>query len=74
MITLSRALMGSVWNSNLPMAPGQSQQTAPATAKTMARILITIAAPQPPISGGEDQESYWAFVSFVAAKGQTFVI
>jgi hypothetical protein len=27
------------------------------------------------ISGGlEDQESYWAFVSFVAAKGQILVI
>jgi hypothetical protein len=29
---------------------------------------------KPQISGGlEDQESYWAFVSFVAAKGQIYV-
>jgi hypothetical protein len=43
-ITLSRTLTGRAWNSKPPIAPGQSQQTAPATAKAMARILIAIAA------------------------------
>jgi hypothetical protein len=42
-ITLSRALTGKAGNSKPTIAPGQSQQTAPATAKTMARILIAIA-------------------------------
>jgi len=36
-ITLSRALTGKAGNSKPTIAPGQSQQTAPATAKTMAR-------------------------------------
>src|ERR1700751_717958 len=42
-ITLSRALTGKAGNNKPTIAPGQSQQTAPATAKTMARILIAIA-------------------------------
>jgi hypothetical protein len=44
-IALSRALTGKAWNSKPPMAPGQSQQTAPAIAKTMAKILIAIVSP-----------------------------
>jgi hypothetical protein len=42
MITLSRALTGNAWNSKAPMAPGQSQQMAPATARTMAKALINM--------------------------------
>jgi hypothetical protein len=38
--TLSRALTGSALNRKPPMAPGQSQQTMPANARMMARILI----------------------------------
>jgi len=45
-ITLSRALTGRAWNSKPPISPGRSQQTAPASAKTMARIFIAIAAPR----------------------------
>jgi hypothetical protein len=44
-IALSRALTGKAGNSQPTNAPGQSQQAAPATAKTMARTLIAIAAP-----------------------------
>jgi hypothetical protein len=35
-----RAPTDKGWNSKPPIAPSQSQQTAPATAKTMARIRI----------------------------------
>jgi hypothetical protein len=38
--TLSRALMGKARNSKPPMAPGRSHQTAPATAKMIAKTLI----------------------------------
>jgi hypothetical protein len=34
-ITLSRTLTGRAWNSKPPIAPGQSQHMAPATAKAM---------------------------------------
>ena len=44
-IALSRGLTGKAGNSQPTNAPGQSQQAAPATAKTMARTLIAIAAP-----------------------------
>ena len=37
---LSRALTGKAWNNNPPRAPGQIQQTAPATAKAMANTLV----------------------------------
>ena len=42
-ITLSRTLTGRAWNSKPPIAPGQSQHMAPATAKAMASILIAMA-------------------------------
>jgi hypothetical protein len=40
MVALSRALTGEAWDSKLPISAGKSQQTAPATAKTMARIIL----------------------------------
>ncbi len=46
MIALSRELTGKAWDSKPPISPGKTQQTMPATAKTMTRmILIGIAAP-----------------------------
>jgi hypothetical protein len=42
MILLSWALKGKTWDSKLPISLGKSQQTVPATTKTMARILIAI--------------------------------
>jgi hypothetical protein len=38
---MTRELTGKVWNRKTPMAQGQTQQTAPATANAMAMILIT---------------------------------
>jgi hypothetical protein len=47
MVALSRAPTGKAWDRKPPIAPGQSQQTVPAPAKTMARIfLIAIASPR----------------------------
>jgi hypothetical protein len=46
MIALWRPLTGKTWDSEPPISPGNSQQTVPAIAKTMARIiLIGIASP-----------------------------
>ena len=55
---LSRALTGKEWNNNPPRAPGQIQQTAPATAKAMANTFIGKIATSPHlqdgnVSGGE---------------------
>jgi hypothetical protein len=46
-IMLSLVLTGKEWNNEPPMAPGQIQQTAPATAKTMPKALISIVPSQP---------------------------
>jgi hypothetical protein len=43
-IALSRALTGRAWNNKPPIALGQSQQTAPATAKMIAKTLISTRA------------------------------
>jgi len=54
-IALSRALTGEAWDSETLISAGKSQQIAPATAKTMARIiLIGIASTPisiPPLGG-----------------------
>jgi hypothetical protein len=47
MIALWRGLTGKTWGSRPPISPGKSQQTMPATAKTMARIIL-IVMPTPP--------------------------
>jgi hypothetical protein len=47
MIRLSPGLAISVLKSNPLMKPGHNQQTAPATAKTMASALIIVAIPCP---------------------------
>jgi hypothetical protein len=49
MIALSRALTGKAWDSKPAISPGKSQQTVPATAKTMARIIL-MGITSPPIS------------------------
>jgi hypothetical protein len=48
MIPLSLALTVKAEKSNPPIAPGQNQQTAPATTKTTARALIIVVAPWGP--------------------------
>jgi hypothetical protein len=60
MIALSRALTGKPWDSKPLVSPGKSQQTVPATAKTMASILIAIAAPpysHPPLGERVEKRS-----------------
>ena len=49
---LSRALTGKEWNNNPPRAPGQIQQTAPATAKAMANTLVGKIVTSPHLQDG----------------------
>ena len=54
---LSRELTGKEWNNNPPRAPGQIQQTAPATAKAMANTLVGKIVTSPHLQDGNVSES-----------------
>jgi hypothetical protein len=48
MFALPRALTDKTWDNKPLISPGKSQQTVPATAKTMARIILIRTASPPP--------------------------